>query len=171
MSILLIGKRAKILNDVAGRLRSLGHQVILTNDLDMAHLTSIDVTPINAVVFGRALTAEQKTALTKLYRQANPSLSFIEGWAPIPELITSQILSSTDPILGIESKGTVVTAHADVDVNVKRYKINWLYQVKSSESTVRLKAGVPTDIADAARGFQYFALEDKGRYITLKRDA
>lgn len=171
MNVLLIGKRARILDDVAGYLRAMHHDVTLTNNLDMQWLRSIDVRMFSAVAFGRALSAEQKSELTEHYLQQNPLLVFVEGWAPIPELIAYQVLAAGSPISGLNIDGSTLRTEDHRELRVKGYRLSWLYRLKVSEAKIALEPGVSVDITQVMRGFKFFALKDADTYCVLKLDS
>jgi hypothetical protein len=168
MNILLIGKRAKILEQVAEHLRSYGCNVELTNNLDTEYLKSIDVSRVAAAAYGQALTDEEKNGLTAHYQQQNPSLKVIEGWAPIPELITYQILASTKPIEGLTVSNREISVSKDMTLDLKAYKLNWLYQLKTGERSIQVAATDPINITNILSGFTFYAIKSSDGYAVFK---
>jgi len=164
MQVLLIGKRAKILNDVANRLRTIGWTVTLTNNLDMQHLLSVDAPQFSVVAFGRALTKEQKETLTRHYKQQNGAIVIVEGLAPIPELITYQILAATNPITGQGITEAKLAAEGPVRLHIKAFRLNWLYQLKTKDMEISLTQNNPAGFPESLAGFPFVVFEMNGRY-------
>lgn len=82
--MLLIGKRARILQEAARILNSHDIDTEITDNLDLSHLKAMDIKDVSCVAFGRALTKDQKKELTNHYLQPNPQIKIIEGWARYP---------------------------------------------------------------------------------------
>lgn len=159
MHALLIGKRAKILDDVANRLRAMGWTVTLTSDLAMQKLQAIDVSRVSVVAFGRALTSEEKHTLAAYYKTQNPLLTIVNGWAPIPELIAGQIRAAAQSIPGLVVQRAKLTVDGPTHLHIKAFRLNWLYQLKTKELDVTLTKKEPVDLSAIAGKFRYFVLE------------
>ena len=167
MQALLIGKRAKILTNVADRLRAFGWQVTLDNELDMQQLLNADVSQVSVVAFGRALSKEQKDILTQHYRQLNNAIIAVEGLAPIPELLVYQILAAARPITGQGITDAKLATDGPVQLQVKAFRLNWLYQVKTKEVEIPLAQNGSTDFSKIFKGFPFIVLEMNGRYSVI----
>lgn len=164
MQVLLIGKRARILNDVANRLRAAGWTVTLTNNLDMQYLLSVDVSQLSVVAFGRALTKEQKETLTRHYKRQNGSIVVVEGLAPIPELISYQILAAANPITGQGIAEAKLATEGPVKLRIKAFRLNWLHQLKTKDMDISLAQNNPAGFLKSLAGFPFVVFEMNGRY-------
>lgn len=167
MQALLIGKRAKILRTIATRLRALGWTVDTTNTLDIDQLQAIDVTQINVIAFGRALSREQKDTLIRSFRKQKPSIAIVEGLAPIPELLVYQILAAAYPITSFSVTNTQLHIDKPLEMRVKGFRLNWLHQLKTKETDIALAQSVPTDLSALMKGFTYIVLEVDGHFSVI----
>jgi hypothetical protein len=167
MNILLIGKRAKILKKIADELQARGHTAVVTSNLNINHLRALDVSGISCVVFGRALSAAQKDELSAHYKSKNPGLAVLDGWAPIPMLITYQILAYIKPITDVRVDGTKIQSNRTQHVRVTAYRLNWLYRARMVQRDITVTTEV-IDLTDIFPEFRYFALESSTGYGVVK---
>lgn len=169
MKVLLIGKRARILQEAARILNSHNIDTEITDNLDLSHLKAMDIKDVSCVAFGRALTKDQKKELTNHYLQSNPQIKIIEGWAPIPELITGQILAAVQPLAGIHADGANISSSQSISVSATAYRLTWLYRIRKKASRINLSQN-PVDLARKFPRYQYFVLEHAGKYCVLIND-
>ncbi len=137
-TILLIGKRAQILDQLKILLENEHMNVILTSDLE--NLTTIDASTIDVVMFGRALSSEQQEALQAVYQKKNPTLQCISGLAPIPQLLAAQVKSAathkdshqpTNASRSGDSKAIEVSITNIAQLNVTVWWLTVFYHAKS----------------------------------------
>ena len=90
-NVLLIGKSQRVLDDTAAALRDLGHAAQATNEF-LGDITGrFDLTDTDLVVLSGAVPHDRKAELKQQIAAINPKVTFLEGLAGIPGLITSQI--------------------------------------------------------------------------------
>lgn len=137
-TVLLIGKRAKVLEPLADSLRKDNHTVLLTNDF--TNLDNLPTIAVDVVAFGRALTKEQKGAIEKRYLKNNPKLAFVHGRAPITELLNAQINAAitaqqnSSRVSGLSYDRSSHQLEIDLsrpsDVRIEAWWLTWLYGSK-----------------------------------------
>ncbi len=109
--VLLVGKRARVLDQLADALRNEGLQVREETDVDRVR-THVDGSTVDVLALGRALTGARRESLVAALRAKNPALRVVDGLAPITPLLVAQVQEAlTSP--GIESR---IVAAAGVEV-------------------------------------------------------
>lgn len=136
--VLLVGKRARILDQLADALTTLGLHVREETDLERAR-THINGASVDVVAVGRAIRANQRDALIRTLRAQNPRLRVVDGLAPIPTLIVAQIEEAlTAPArdarlvgnaaLETANKRVVVTLRRPAEASVDLHRLDLLYR-------------------------------------------
>ncbi|MGH8824351.1 MAG: hypothetical protein ACRDVN_07740 [Jiangellaceae bacterium] len=117
--VLLVGKRAQVLDRLADALRAEGLQVRQETDLDRIR-THVDVSTVDVLALGRAVTGARREELVAALRARNPALRVVDGLAPITPLLVAQIQEAlTAP--GMESR---IVAAAGVEVSDRSVAIS-----------------------------------------------
>lgn len=88
--VLLVGKRARALDELGRALQQLGMETVQETDIERAR-TSIDGANVDVVALGRAVRGAKREALVTALRAQNPQLKVVDGLAPIPQLLVAQI--------------------------------------------------------------------------------
>ncbi|NED99633.1 hypothetical protein [Phytoactinopolyspora halotolerans] len=104
--VLLLGKRARVLDELGRTLTHLGMDVIQETDLDRA--SSIDATTVDVLALGRAVRGAKRETVVTALKDQNPALKVVDGLAPIPPLIVAQIQEA----ISIPSGGQKIVASA-----------------------------------------------------------
>ncbi len=95
--VLLVGKRARVLDRLADALRNEGMHVREDTDFEHAR-THVDGSTIDVLALGRAVTGARREGLVSSLKAKNPSLKVVDGLAPITPLLVAQIQEAvTDP--------------------------------------------------------------------------
>jgi hypothetical protein len=108
-TVLVIGRSEKALNETVELLRHNGQAAGATNDFDNV-LALFDVASLNTVVFGGMVPPETKKTLRADLATANPTITFIQGFAGIPGLIAAQFEAAAVP--SVRDPG-MITCDAD----------------------------------------------------------
>jgi hypothetical protein len=88
--VLLLGKRARVLNQLAEALRREGFTVQQETELDRVE-SRVDAGTFDVVALGRGVTGTRREAIVKALRARNRSLRVVDGLAPITPLLVAQI--------------------------------------------------------------------------------
>lgn len=92
--VLLIGKRAGVLTRLAAALQDQGIEADR-----LQNLTGTGVDPgagYRAVAFGRAVKPADRERLRRVFTDADPDVVFVDGYAPIIELLVAQFEQALD---------------------------------------------------------------------------
>ena len=120
--VLLVGKRARILDQLADELTRLGLHVREETDLDRAQ-AQIDGATIDVVAVGRAIKPSQRDRLVQALRARNPRLRVVQGLAPITPLLVAQVeeaLTSPGPDARIVGNATLEAVNARAVIMLRR---------------------------------------------------
>ena len=95
--VLLVGKRARVLDRLAEALRQEGMHVREDTDFDHAR-TQVDGSTVDVIALGRAVPGGRREPLVTALKAQNPSLKVVDGLAPITPLLVAQVQEAlTDP--------------------------------------------------------------------------
>jgi hypothetical protein len=113
--VLLVGRRPRVLDQLADALRRLGLQVREETDLDRVR-THVDGSTIDLVALGRGVTGTHRATIIRALRARNPTLRVVDGLAPITAVLVAQVLEAlaTPPV---ESR---IVASAGIDPSDRR---------------------------------------------------
>jgi len=136
--VLLIGKRARVLNRLAEALRREGLQVSQETDVDRVS-NHVDASLVDVVALGRAVTGARRESIVNALRARNPSLRVVEGLAPITPLLVAQIQEALSTparesrivsAAGIEpgDRRVMLTLRKAADVTVDLHRLDPLYR-------------------------------------------
>lgn len=120
--VLLVGKRARILDQLADDLTRLGLHVREETDIDRAR-TQIDGASVDVVAVGRAIKPAQRDLLVQSLRAKNPRLRVVQGLAPITPLLVAQVeeaLTSPGRDARIVGTAALETVNSRVVVMLRR---------------------------------------------------
>ncbi|WP_405622182.1 oxidoreductase [Streptomyces sp. NBC_00076] len=92
--VLLIGARVALLAKLAAALRTIGIGADITRDAQDVHAD--ELRGYGAVVFGRAITQEERAAVRHSFAQAGVEVAYVDGLAPIVPLLVAQIEHALD---------------------------------------------------------------------------
>ena len=95
-SVLVIGRSEKVLTETVELLHHNGRAAGATNDFDSV-LTQYDIASLDIVGFGGMVAPETKEALRANLAAANPTVTFVQGFAGIPGLIAEQVQAALAP--------------------------------------------------------------------------
>jgi len=119
--ILLVGKRARVLDELAASLTQMGLHVREETDVERAG--ALDGSSLDVLSLGRAITGTKRTELIRKLRMQNPRIKVVEGLAPITPLLVAQVeeaLTSPGLDAGVVGSATLETANARVVVTLRR---------------------------------------------------
>lgn len=133
-----MGKRARILDQLADSLTRMGLHVREETDADRARM-QVNGATVDVLAVGRAIRASQREALIGTLRAQNPRLRVVEGLAPITPLLVAQIEEAlTSPGRDVQVVGNaaletvnrrvVVTLRRPAEVAVDLYRLDLLYR-------------------------------------------
>ncbi|NGN66025.1 oxidoreductase [Streptomyces sp. A7024] len=92
--VLLLGKRAAVLNRLASALRQVGIGAEITADITGAD--AAELRTYGAVAFGRAVPDEQRAAVRAAFAAADADAAFVTGLAPVIPVLVAQIEEALD---------------------------------------------------------------------------
>jgi hypothetical protein len=135
--VLLVGKRARVLDHLANALTRLGLSVREETDLDRAR--KIDGVTVDVLAVGRAIKPAQRDELYRALRARNPRLQLVQGLAPITPLLVAQVeealtTSSRDvrvvggAHLEVPYQRIVVVMRRAVDATVVMHRLDLMYR-------------------------------------------
>lgn len=110
--VLLVGKRARILDDVGQELRAAGLHVREETDIDLATKT-VDGTSVDVVAVSRAFRNAKREELVVRIRSQNPQVRVVDGLAPLTPVVVAQVLEAALD----EGSGKIVGDAAFEDAN------------------------------------------------------
>jgi hypothetical protein len=136
--VLLVGKRARILDHLADALTRLGLHVREETDINRAR-SQIDGATVDVLAVGRTIKPAHRDELFRTLRAKNPKLRLVEGMAPITPLIVAQIEEAlTTPsrdaravgsaYLEIPNRRIVVTMRKAAESVVVMHRLDLLYR-------------------------------------------
>lgn len=141
--VLLVGKRARVLDQLADALRNEGLHVREETDVDRVR-THVDGSTVDVLALGRALTGARRESLVAALRAKNPALRVVDGLAPITPLLVAQVQEAlTSP--GIESRIVAATGvevadrtvaislRRRADVTVVYHRLDALYRAHEQQ--------------------------------------
>lgn len=137
--VLSIGARKRVLKRFSEALMNQGFHAVWTTynaNID-AILSEFNATDFDVITFGRGVSSSDKQTLKQRFREQNEKIEFVDGLAPITNLLVEQIKLACMPRnhkqirLEFDNKGNIVIENqASCYVTVKQYTLNWLYQSK-----------------------------------------
>jgi len=141
--VLLVGKRARILDQLADDLTRLGLHVREETDVERAR-TQIDGATVDVVAVGRAIKPGQRERLVHALRTKNPRLRVVQGLAPITPVLVAQVEEAlTAPsrdarIVGAVALETVnarvvITLRQAVEASVDLHRLDMLYRAHEQQ--------------------------------------
>lgn len=120
--VLLVGKRARVLDQLSDALRQLGLSVREETDVDRVG-SHIDGSNFDVVAVGRAITGSRRDELIRGLRAGNPGIRVVDGLAPITSLLVAQVeeaLTSPGRDAGIVGNAALETVNSRVVVTLRR---------------------------------------------------
>lgn len=140
--VLLVGKRQRVLDEVAAELARLGLHV--REETDLAQAAELDGSSFDVLAIGRAITGSKRTELVSRLRSVNPRLKVVEGLAPIPPVLVAQVeeaLTSPGPDAGVVGNASLETVNSRVVVTLRRacetrvvlHRLDMLYRAHEIE--------------------------------------
>jgi DNA-binding response OmpR family regulator len=120
--VLLVGKRARILDQLADDLTRLGLHVREETDVERAR-TQIDGATVDVVAVGRAIKPAQRDRLVQALRAKNPRIRVVQGLAPVTPLLVAQVeeaLTSPGRDAGIVGTAAFETVNTRVVIVLRR---------------------------------------------------
>jgi hypothetical protein len=136
--VLLLGKRARVLDQLAAALRQEGLTVRQETNLDGVR-TGFDGSTVDVVALGRAVTGARREAIVNALRAKNPALRVVDGLAPITPLLVAQVkeaLTAPSQEARIVSAawidpgdwGVLLTLRRAANVTVDLHRLDALYR-------------------------------------------
>ena len=120
--VLLVGKRARVLNQLAEALRHEGMTVKQETELDEVD-RRVDASTIDVVALGRGVRGSRREAIVKALRARNPSLRVVDGLAPITPLLVAQIEEALSTPVGesrIVSSASIEPGDRRISLRLRR---------------------------------------------------
>jgi hypothetical protein len=128
--VLLVGKRARVLNQLADALKREGMTVTQETELDQLE-RRIDASTVDVVALGRGVRGSRREAIVNGLRARNPSLRVVDGLAPITPLLVAQIQEA----LNTPARESRIVSSASIEPGDRRVSL-----------TLRRKANVTVDL-------------------------
>jgi hypothetical protein len=119
--VLLVGKRQRVLDELAAALTRLG--LYVREETDVERAASLDASAYDVVAVGRAVTGSKRTDLIRRLRATNPRIKVVEGLAPITGLLVAQVeeaLTSPGPDASVVGKASLETINERVVLTLRR---------------------------------------------------
>ncbi|WP_419999621.1 oxidoreductase [Streptomyces boninensis] len=136
--VLLLGRRAAVLNRLASALRQVGIGADITADI--AGTDAAELRTYGAVAFGRAVPEAQRTAVRTAFAAAHADTTFVTGMAPVIPVLVAQIeqaLDRTPPthrrLTGLTARSGEVTFRLaePAAVQLTAYRLDRLYRTRT----------------------------------------
>jgi hypothetical protein len=134
--VLLVGKRARVLDRLADALRREGLHVRQETEDRAGSLAGGDT--VDVVALGRAVTGSRRDTIVRELRARNPSLRVVDGLAPITPLLVAQIqealtVPAREPIIvsaGVDpsDRSVLLKLRRSANVTVVLYRLDLLYR-------------------------------------------
>lgn len=171
--VLLIGKRAGVLTRLAAALRARGIEADQLQDL-----TGAGVDPgagYRAVAFGRAVKPADRERLRRAFTDADPDVVFVDGYAPITELLVAQFEQALDrrplsrrAIVDASVRNSVVDLElrSPCRLRITSYRLDPLYRTHTRDLFDRQVEPGPHSAALDAR-----AAKSRNAFIVIRADA
>lgn len=138
--VLLIGARVAVLARLAAALRTIGIGADITDGA--TGVPEEELRTYGAVAFGRAVTAQERTAVRAAFDAAGVEVAYVDGLAPIIPLLVAQIEHALDRA-PLERRrltrltSTAGTAHVEVTstcrVRLVAYRLDRLHRTHTRE--------------------------------------
>lgn len=138
--VLLIGARVAVLARLAAALRTIGIGADITDGA--TGVPAEELRTYGAVAFGRAVTAQERTAVRGAFDAAGVEVAYVDGLAPIIPLLVAQIEHALDRA-PLEHRrltrltSTAGTAHVEVTstcrVRLVAYRLDRLHRTHTRE--------------------------------------
>lgn len=125
--VLLVGKRARVLDHLADALTRLGLSVREETDFDRAR--RIDGQTVDVLAVGRAVRPAQRDELYRALRARNPRLQLVQGLAPITPLLVAQV----EEALTTPGRDSRVVGGAQLEIPYQRIVVTMR---RAAEATV-----------------------------------
>jgi CheY-like chemotaxis protein len=132
--VLVIGRSQAVLDGTVELLSEAGYPVQATNDFE-AITDQVDPQTIDLVVLGGQIPPAKKVEMREHISAANDAVSFVQGLAGIPGLITDQVagalageqlIAGQAPVYDAAEKKIALSLYASMDVKVTVYWITAL---------------------------------------------
>jgi hypothetical protein len=138
--VLLIGARVAVLARLAAALRTIGVGADITRDAN--GVPAEELRQYSAVAFGRAITAEERTAVRRSFQDAGLDVAYVDGLAPVIPLLVAQIEQALEHspmglrlLTGLDAADGA--AHVEVAsscrVRVTAYRLDRLHRARARE--------------------------------------
>jgi hypothetical protein len=135
--VLLVGKRARVLDRLADALRREGLHVRQETEDRAGSLAGGDT--VDVVALGRAVTGTRRDTIVRELRARNPSLRVVDSLAPITPLLVAQIhealtVPSREPAIIISAgvdpsdRSVLLKLRRSANVTVDLYRLDLLYR-------------------------------------------
>ncbi|WP_406390474.1 oxidoreductase [Streptomyces sp. NBC_00887] len=138
--VLLIGARVAVLAKLAAALRTIGTGADITQDA--AGVPAAELRGYGAVVFGRAVTDAERTAVREAFGRAGADVAYVDGTAPVIPLLVARIENALDrtPPSGRRLLGLTVTdgtacleVSSTCRVSLVAYRLDLLHRTRTDE--------------------------------------
>ncbi|MGW3659229.1 oxidoreductase [Streptomyces sp. NPDC005151] len=138
--VLLIGARVAVLAKLAAALRTIGIGTDIT--ADAAQVPAEELRGYRAVVFGRAITEDERAAVCHAFTRAAADVAYVDGLAPVIPVLVAQIEHALDRSAPARRRLVRLTAAdgtAEVDVtsacrvSLVAYRLDRLYRTHAQE--------------------------------------
>jgi hypothetical protein len=139
--VLSIGARRRVLEALSEALRREGFSAVWSDRYaDVPYLIrEFEASAFDVIAFGRGVSPENRRRLKEVFLGQNPDVNFVEGFAPITNLLVDQIKCAfmPDHVMPVvvrrdSTGGLVVESRERCRLRIKHYRLNWLFQTRES---------------------------------------
>ncbi|WP_157436736.1 hypothetical protein [Actinospica robiniae] len=136
--VLLIGRRAAVLTRLAGALRAEGIEADQVQDPAGVRARA----GYRVVAFGRAVKPADRERIRREFAEADPEAVFVDGYAPITELLVAQFEQALDrrplgrrAVVDASVRGGIVDLElrSPCRLRITAYRLDALYRTRTRE--------------------------------------
>lgn len=139
--VLTIGASKKILKKFTSELNSQEFTASFSNAYEYPNkvFQEFNGSDFDVIAMGRGVSETNKNVLLTRFKEQNPKIVIVEGFAPITNLFVDQIKLACLPgdygslIIKSSFEGIQIFLTSECRLKVKSYHINWLYMSKEKD--------------------------------------
>ncbi|MBA0052268.1 oxidoreductase [Streptomyces sp. AJS327] len=172
--VLLVGRRASVLNRTANALRQIGVSAEISHEAPVG-ASPDELRSYGAVLVGRGLAEDERTAIRGAFEAAGARAAYVEGLAPVIPVLVAQTEQALDhgesgqrQLAGLEVTREAVTVTTDVACRVQLtvYRLDRLYRTRARElCDAQLEPGRHRLDLDGGRGGAYVVARAPSRVL------
>lgn len=139
--VLSIGASKKVLSKLSKTLEEAGFITQWTNNYNNPEqvIKKFNARDFDVIAFGRGVSKENKKIFKGQFKTQNPAISFMDGLAPITNLLIDQIKLALKPVespklsvVFTTSENLTISTDDSIYLIGKLYRLNWLYQAREN---------------------------------------